>query len=311
MPVGSAHASLDQRIAAAPELTPTVRRIAEYLLSERERVPFLTAADIAAAVGASRLSVLRAARALGYAGLAELKRELAHALQRSTAARRFVDTAAHLDARHDEPLERAFAFQVEALQETRRATSRDDINRAVDLLAKAKRIVAYGQETARGLADAFVQRLRRTGSQAFALDGAGVALADELMQLRAGDVVIAVADENDPHIPIIVAHAIATRVPCVLVTNTIGVAQGRKHVVSLNARRGPAGDAPTFAADLLVLETLSLGLAARRSGDVRAARRYLGALRERLAPANGAPRRPIRESAADVRRRRAPRAAAG
>jgi DNA-binding MurR/RpiR family transcriptional regulator len=290
MAARSAHASLDQRVAAAPRLTPTERRIADYLLGERERVPFLTADDIAAAVGASRLSVLRAARALGYAGLAELKRELAHALQRSTAARRFVETAAHLDARHDRPLDRAFGFQLEALQETRRATSPETVRRAVDLVAKADRIVAYGQETGRGVAGVFVQRLRRTGWQALALDGAGVALADELMLLREGDVLVAFADADDPHIPVILDHTAATRVPCVLVSNSLGLAlEGRKRLIVLAARRGPAGDAPTFAADLLVLEALLLGLAAKKASDVRVARRHLGALRERLAPADGRP----------------------
>jgi DNA-binding MurR/RpiR family transcriptional regulator len=291
--IGSKRAEppLDDRVAAASGLTPTERRIAEFLRSERERVPFLTADDVAGSVGVSRLSVLRTARTLGYAGLAELKRELARALQQATAARRFADTAAHLDDRGDRPLDRALAFQMEALQETRRTTDPRSIRRAVDLLAKADRIAVYGQETAASLGDAFVQRLRRHGWQALAFKSAGVALAEELMQLRSGDVVVAIADADDAQISVILDDARSKRVPCVLVTNSLGLAFRGQRAVVLSARRGPAGDAPTSAGENLVLEALTLGLAARRTHEVVTSRRRLFALRERLAPADSRTKR--------------------
>lgn len=262
--------------------------MAEFFLSERDRVPFLTADAVAAALGVSRLTVLRTARTLGYDGLAELKDELGHALQRSTAARRFVETAAHLDARDGGTLERALAFQVEALQETRRVTPPDAVQKAIHLLAGAERVVVYAQETSRGLGDSFVQRLRRMGWQAIGLSGSGVALADELMQLRPGDVLVAIGDESDPQLSVILDQAKEHRVRCIFVTNSLGMTLKGRYVVLLPARRGPGGDTPTFAAELLILETLALGLAATRAAAVRSANHRLRRLREQLSPSDRA-----------------------
>lgn len=56
------------------KLTKANRRIAEYCLNNQSSVAFQSAAELAACIGVSDVSVIRFARALGYDGFADLKR---------------------------------------------------------------------------------------------------------------------------------------------------------------------------------------------------------------------------------------------
>src|SRR5436190_18649422 len=69
---------LADRLAARQEaLAPAERRVAEYLLAAGPEVTLLSAAEIAARTGTSDATVVRAAKALGYGSLHELRRALA------------------------------------------------------------------------------------------------------------------------------------------------------------------------------------------------------------------------------------------
>ena len=60
----------------AHSFTRAERALANYMLSNIERIPFDTAATIAEAVGVSTMTVIRFLRKNGYQGLAEIRREL-------------------------------------------------------------------------------------------------------------------------------------------------------------------------------------------------------------------------------------------
>lgn len=76
-----AAASLLERIQAHfPELTRAERSVAAYLRANARGIPFETAASIARKVGVSPMTVGRLLRALGYAGLGEVKEELSRSL---------------------------------------------------------------------------------------------------------------------------------------------------------------------------------------------------------------------------------------
>src|SRR5260370_35309557 len=78
----SGTASQDERIAARRgDLSPAELRVVEYIAAEREEVAFLSAAEIARELATSDATVIRAAQALGYAGLPDLKAELQDALR--------------------------------------------------------------------------------------------------------------------------------------------------------------------------------------------------------------------------------------
>lgn len=65
--------SFEERVKRT-KLTKSNRLIAEYCLSNQSAVAFQSAADLAACVGVSDVSIIRFARALGYEGFVDLKR---------------------------------------------------------------------------------------------------------------------------------------------------------------------------------------------------------------------------------------------
>src|SRR5262249_28062682 len=76
--VTNATTDLARRVAAdADDLAPAERRFAMWLLDAGPDAALLSAAAMAEQVGISDATVVRTAKALGYAGLAELRRAVA------------------------------------------------------------------------------------------------------------------------------------------------------------------------------------------------------------------------------------------
>lgn len=69
---------LSERVAAcAPELSPALKRVIVYLDANRSETLAKSAMELAAQLGTSDATIVRAAQALGFDGLKELKRAIA------------------------------------------------------------------------------------------------------------------------------------------------------------------------------------------------------------------------------------------
>lgn len=77
---------LEQRIQSA-HLTRTEKVIADYFLEHSGSLYFLTAKDIALALGVSDTSVIRLCRTLGYRGFRELQESLRSSSHRSSSVK--------------------------------------------------------------------------------------------------------------------------------------------------------------------------------------------------------------------------------
>ena len=65
-------------------LTPTAYRVASFIDENRATVLAASAADLAASLGTSDATIVRAVQALGFSGIPEMKRELAVSLKGGT-----------------------------------------------------------------------------------------------------------------------------------------------------------------------------------------------------------------------------------
>lgn len=278
-------ASVDERIAAhVAELSPAEARVARFFGEHREEVAFLSAAEIAARLETSDATVVRAAQALGYDGLPQLKEELREALRsRATPALRL---GRSLEELGDDPaaiLEHSLAAHGALLEEARRTLRPDDFRKAVDLLGEAERIVVFGLGPNGLLAEYFALRLRRIGRDSFPLTGRGAALADQLLGLRRGDAMVALVYEAaNVEAKTALAQARKRRVPVVLITDSLAMALAGLHRVALTARHGGRGLMTTNAIGLVVLEALLFGLAARDRGRSLDTLEQMNELRSRL-----------------------------
>lgn len=278
-------ASLDERVAAsADRLAPAEEKVARFFAEHREEVAFLSAADVAEVLGTSGATVVRAAQALGYAGFPELKDELRDALRtRTTPITRIGRSLDELGADPDAVLDHVLAGTAELIAETRRAMRPQEFRRAVDVLRRAQRIVVIGLGPNRGLADHVTQGLRRFGKRASLISARGQAMAEDIIELGAGDALLLIAHErvtNEVSVPLDLAKS--RGVPVILVTDRLGLALEGRYTAALTALRGGPETYPISAVTLAVLEALLIALAGRDRARTLATFEQINELRRKL-----------------------------
>ncbi|HEV8655764.1 MAG TPA: MurR/RpiR family transcriptional regulator [Candidatus Limnocylindria bacterium] len=281
----SGTASLDERIAAArASLSPAEDRVATFLSQHREEAVFLSAADIAHRLEMSDATVIRAVQSLGYSGLPALKTELQEALR--TRATPTLRLGRSIEDLGDDPavvLEHVLATEVQLLHDARETLRATDFARALKLLAGAQRVVIQGLGPNAPLGEYFAARLRRMRRPAVAVGARGQALADALIDMRRGDVVIVLAyDQSSPEAELSLERARELKVPSILITDTLSLALAGQFTVALSARRAGGGMFHLSALTIVVLDALLFGLAGQDRAAALAAADELQELRARI-----------------------------
>ena len=207
--------------ATSRELSPKERAVADFYAEHREEAAFLSAAEIAERLGTSDATVVRAVKALGYSGIPELRRELIDALRaRATPAVRLGRT---LDDVGERPLGHVIALEIELLERVR-------ADRPLRLRA-GRRVCSRAPTACSRSGSARPARpptTSRCGSAAFgrdppAITGSGLLLADELLGVRPGDVLLLMSYERlDRDADVVLRRAERAGVPVVLVPTRSG-----------------------------------------------------------------------------------------
>lgn len=285
MKTTTAEPTLEERIAAArPSLSPAEERVADFFAQHREEVVFLSAMEIAGRLDMSDATVIRAAQSLSYSGLPALKTELREALRtRATPTLRLGRSLEDLGEDPKHALEHVLATEIQLLHDARETLRNEDFMRALDLIAAAQRVVVQGLGPNEPLAEYFAARLRRIRKQATAVGQRGQALADPLLDMRRGDVLVVLAyDRANPEAEIMLDRARDLRLPSILVTDTLGLALADRVTVTLSARRAGGGMFHLSAITVVVLDALLFGLAGRDRAGALGAAEELQELRARI-----------------------------
>lgn len=178
------------RIAASlAELRKSERAVAEWVLAQPSEVLHLSIAELALRVGVSQPTVARFAAALGFSGYKEFKLRLAQSLASGVP---FV----HQDVGPDDALElvapKVFDRTIGALINVRNHLDTAQLGRAVQALAKARRIECYGVGNSGIVALDAQHKLFRFGVPAVSYtDTHTMAMAATV--LRRGDAVVAIS----------------------------------------------------------------------------------------------------------------------
>jgi len=125
----------------APSLSGMERRLAEYILGEQERVPFLSVYEIAKEGGVSVATVSRLVRKLGCRGLRDFKVELAR--NAGSEAGYFYQEIRPEDSDRD-LIEKVFLGNIKSLQDTLNILDRGQVAAAVEALCAARRLYFFG-----------------------------------------------------------------------------------------------------------------------------------------------------------------------
>ena len=272
--------------AAAASLSPAARRVARFIVENRALALASSAMDLATRTGTSDATVVRAVQALGFDGLPELRRILAASLGApdDTPADAMRSTLAKAGAEPGRAVDLVIEAQREALEALAVPEARATLRAAVAALHPAQRILVFGIGPSASLARYVAVLLGRSGRIARALDATGIALADQLLDLRQGDALLVLAyGRSYREVVAVFAEARRIGLPIVLVTDSLDRSLARHADVVVPARRGHARKVALHGATLVALEAIALGLAAARGDRALAMLERLNDLRAAIA----------------------------
>jgi DNA-binding MurR/RpiR family transcriptional regulator len=287
-----------QRMAASQDaLSPAARRVIRFIDRNRATALASSAAELAASIGTSDATVIRAVQALGFEGLGDMRQALVASLTRpASPAEAMRRTLAEMGAEvradaGDDPgagaaraVDLVLTIHQEALAALQEAETRARIAAAVAVLHRARRVAVFGIGPSAPLAHYAALLLGRIGRAARTLDATGIELADQLLDLRGGDVLLVFAYTN-PYREVAAAFGEARRqgLPVVLITDSADSRLARYADVLVPAPRGRAERVALHGATMVVLEAIVMGLAASDRVGAVAALERLNELREAVA----------------------------
>lgn len=250
-------------------LPPASRRVAEYIDANRAAVLASSAMELATRTDTSDATVIRTVQTLGFVGLGALKQALVALVERpSTLADNMRRTLGDVGESTGRAVELVLKEHEEAVRGLRSSASRAQIVAAVSALHPAERIVVFGIGPSTALASYVAVLLARAGRRSLTLNTTGAMLADQMLDLRSGDVLLVLAyGRAYGEVVAVFAEARRLCLPIVLVTDSLDQKLARFANVILPARRGRAERVALHGATLVCLEAVVLGLAAASKTD--------------------------------------------
>ncbi len=168
--------------------------MARYFLENREEVLVASAAALAEKTDTSDATVVRTAKALGFAGLDALRRALADEIRIAVSpADRLTRTLGEVGDSLSAAFTLTLDIHMRALEGLRHSITDELFRRAVDGIVDASRIAVFGLGPSSAIAGYFATQLTRFGFDVVILSNTGLLFADDLQKLREGDLVIMLA----------------------------------------------------------------------------------------------------------------------
>jgi DNA-binding MurR/RpiR family transcriptional regulator len=228
---------------------------------------------------------VRATRALGYAGMEAMRRDLAAEMRASLApASRVARTLRDTGSDPKSAFDMTIAIHERALDKLRRDISPALFKATVDRLAAARRIVVFGIGPSAAIAGYFAFQLNRFGIAAAGLSDTGQSLADGLHRLRRGDLLVALAyTRPTPELEALLDRADQLGLGKILLSDSLGGPLAGRIDLSLAVERGRADRISMHTATLGLIEALLVGVAAKRPNETVKSLMSLDSLRARLA----------------------------
>ncbi|HGY09445.1 MAG TPA: MurR/RpiR family transcriptional regulator [Oceanithermus profundus] len=245
------------------KLSPSERRVADYVREHPEQVIHMPLAKLAQQAGVSDPSVLRFCRAIGYRGYLDFKVALTQDLASPV---QFIHETVDPSDGPREIAQKVFAAANRALLETLQGLDTAGIERVVDLIDGAKRTLIIGVGTSAPVAQTFYNRLFRLGLPVWIQTDSYLQLMHAAL-LGPGDVVVGISQTGASIDPVLTLeearkHGAAT----VAITGSLSSPITQQADVTLHSSyhelRPEA--ASSRIAQMAIVETIYVALSMRR-----------------------------------------------
>lgn len=250
--------------ARGHQLTPRMLLVAGYINDNREAVMEQTAMEIAATLKTSDATVVRAIQALGFAGLRDLKQTLENWFGPTlSSSEKITTTVKALTSDVNSSID----FVLEGHQHTCEVLSepqnRYALAQAVALLVEARQVAIFGIGASGILAEYTARLFSRIGLPAMALNRTGINLAEQLVELQRGDVLVMMAQKSAHREgQTTLREARRLGIPTILLTNAVDSQFSKEASVVVHVPRGnEKGKIPLHGTVMLCLEMMVLSVA--------------------------------------------------
>lgn len=176
--------------AVFPSLTPAAQAIARIILADPRVVVRSTITEFSAVSGTSEATIVRTARALGFAGYSQMRFALAAAVAKEPE--RLVPGDLGPDDPLTDVISKVARAESEALSDTAAQLDPEPLGEIVTAIAGARRVDVYGVAASGLVATDMSQKLLRIGLSSHPFSDAHMALTSAAL-LRTGDVVVAIS----------------------------------------------------------------------------------------------------------------------
>lgn len=171
------------------QLSPSYRRIADFLLNNYREAAFMTAAELGQAVDVDTTTVVRCAQRLGYNGYPELIRDVQMQVK-SELQRAYAPLEGDIST--TATWQRSLLRDIENLQQTL-GLSGEIVEALIEALKSARRILILGAGYSGYLGEAFATALRHLGVAADYVPAEVMSQSFALVQAGQGDIAIGIS----------------------------------------------------------------------------------------------------------------------
>jgi DNA-binding MurR/RpiR family transcriptional regulator len=267
----------------ADRLTPSEQRLVKTVLTQPRQSALASVTDLAREAGVHEATVSRLARKLGFDGYpafrSAMQDEFLPTEETATRLQRTLQTAGTAGVLHT-----LVAQEMAALAGLATHVDEERIAQAAAVMIAARRLYIFARGNAEALAVTMAKRFGRFGRDVHLLAGDARNLAEGVLGMGAGDVLLVYALRRMPRsYPALVGHARAAGVPVVAISDTLGPMLVPAPDVMLAApRSGDADGFQTLTVPMAISNAIVLAAGAREEVKTLQVLETLGALIKRF-----------------------------
>lgn len=251
----------DQLAKRKERLSPGSATVAAYIDANRHTILGLSALEIGLETGTSDATVIRTIQTLGFTGLRELKDELAHWLaEAESPIEKMAKTSKSLGTDPASGIDFVIESQTAALEALGSEDNRAEAEKAVALLAGARSVGVFGIAASGIIAEYAARLFTRSGIPGRAYNLTGVVLAEQLLHMCEGDVLIMLLHGRaHREATATLAEAKRLKVPVIMILGRDDAPLRSQAAASLVMPRHKADNVALHSQTLFALEALHLG----------------------------------------------------
>lgn len=181
----------DRLVKRRDSLSPGAITVADYINVNRHAILGLSALEIGLETGTSDATVIRTVQSLGFSGLRDLKDTLSQWLGQVESPReKLANTSLRLGQSASAAMDFVIDSQQAALNALGADENRENASAAIKLISAAKSIGFFGIAANSIIADYGARLFTRSGIPSKVFNRTGVMLAESLLHMSEGDVLI-------------------------------------------------------------------------------------------------------------------------